>query len=208
MGLGTVTDLLLRKAHAFRARGDEDWDVIGTDGNLTGFTNFDPSTVGKWLELLNVSRSAQSSGRTSSAERSKSDRERRQCNRRGGAKLKQAAIGFGGYRGPISRVTRWVAQTTDTWADEGAARTRGTFLELRAPACVPRPHTHPRSAPGGKVRQALPRTSARRRPPRQRDGATASPAIRTGSALDANPHSVRARPLNFRSSDVEPIVEH
>jgi hypothetical protein len=33
-----MTDLLLRKAHAFRAgaRGGDDWDVIGTDGMLIG----------------------------------------------------------------------------------------------------------------------------------------------------------------------------
>jgi hypothetical protein len=36
--LGTVTDLLLRKAQAVRAgaRGDEDYDVIGPDGIVIG----------------------------------------------------------------------------------------------------------------------------------------------------------------------------
>jgi hypothetical protein len=37
-GLGTVTDLLLRKAQAVRAgaQGDEDYDVIGPDGLVIG----------------------------------------------------------------------------------------------------------------------------------------------------------------------------
>ena len=37
-GLGTVTDLLLRKAQAGRAgaQGDNDYDVIGTDGMVIG----------------------------------------------------------------------------------------------------------------------------------------------------------------------------
>jgi hypothetical protein len=37
-GLGTVTDLLLRQAQASRAgaQGDDDYDVIGTDGIVIG----------------------------------------------------------------------------------------------------------------------------------------------------------------------------
>jgi hypothetical protein len=59
-GLGTVTDLLLRQAHTSRAgaQGDNDYDVIGTDGIASGAFLRPPHRVqghsgcGRWLTQI------------------------------------------------------------------------------------------------------------------------------------------------------------